>query len=116
MSGHAEVRLVDVQLPALKKGKKQLDVQKGGRFWVLARHTPRNVRLLYRGLTLDASQSLQIYDAEPAIQYHFYFTPKGAARPVFSVLGRGTGTLVFITDAGSVRMPVTVSVVPYGSR
>ena len=116
VSGQTEVRLVGMQLPALKKGKKQLDFQKGGRFWVLARHEPRNVRLLYRGQTLGASQSLQIDEAEPAIQYHFYFTPKGAARPVFSVLGRGTGTLVFITDAGSVRIPVTVSIVPYGSR
>ena len=116
VSGHAEVRLAGVQLPALKKGKKHLDFQKGGRFWVLERHTPRNIRLLYRGQTLNATQSLQIDEAEPAIQYHFYFTPKGAARPVFLMLGRGTGTLVFITDAGSVRMPVTVSIVPYGSR
>ena len=115
VSGHAEVRLAGVQLPAFKKGKKHLDFQKGGRSWVLGRHTPRNIRLLYRGQILNASQSLQMHEVEPAIQHHFYFTPKGAARPVFSVLGRGTGTLVFTTDAGSVRMPVPVSIVPYGS-
>jgi len=114
VSGHAEARLVGVTLPPLKKGQKHREFQEGGRFWVLGRHSPRNIHLLYRGQTLRASYSLQTHEAEPAIQYHFYFTPKGAALPVFSVLGRGTGTLVFATDAGSVRMPVTVRIKAYG--
>ena len=113
VSGHTDVRLVGVRLPPLSKEKSQ-DFQKGGRLWVIGQHEPRSIRLLYRGQTLSASHSLRTDEAEPAIQYHFWFTPKGAARPVFSKLGRGTGTMVFTTKAGSVRLPVAVSIVPYG--
>jgi hypothetical protein len=113
VSGHAEVRLVGVQLPPFSKDKRA-DSQKGGRMWVLARHSPRNIRLLFRGQTLPASYDLRTDEVEPAIQFHFYFTPKGALKPVFSKLGRGTGTLVFTTDAGPVRMPVAVLIKPYG--
>jgi len=112
VSGYADVRVVGVQLPPFSK-EKRANFQKGGRMWVLERHRPRNIRVLYRGQTLGASQSLQLDDVEPAIQFHIWFTPKGAAKPVFSKLGRGAGTLVFTTDAGPVRMPVTVSIVPY---
>jgi hypothetical protein len=113
VSGGVAVRLVGVQLPPLKKGQKRLDFQRGGHFWVLKRHSPRNIRLLYRGQTVSASQSLQNDEAEPAIEFFFKFTPKGAARQVFSKLGRGSGTLVFTTDAGPVRMSVPVWIRPY---
>jgi hypothetical protein len=113
VSGHAEVRVVGVRLPPFSKDKRA-DSQEGGRMWVLARHSPRNIRLLFRGQTLRASYNLRSDEVEPAIQFHFYFTPKGALKPVFSKLGRGAGTLVFTTDAGPVRMPVGVLIKPYG--
>jgi hypothetical protein len=112
VSGHADFRVVGVQLPPFSK-KKRADFQEGGRFWVLERHRPLNIRLLYRGQTLSASQSLQTNEVEPAIQFHVWFTPKGATRPVFSKLGRGTGTIIFTTKAGPVRLPVAVSIIPY---
>jgi hypothetical protein len=110
-SGHGDFRVVGVRLPALKKDKRK-DFQPGGRQWMLARHEPRNVRLLYKGQTVPASYTLQSHDAEPRIQHHFWFTPKGAARWVFSQPGRGLGTIVFTTNAGAVRVPVTVAIFP----
>ena len=50
----------------------------------------------------------------PAVEYHFWFTPKGAAKPVVSKLGRGTGTMAFTTAAGSVSLRVAVRIKPYG--
>ena len=108
-----DVRLVGVRLPPFSK-KKHRDFQKGGRFWVLERHRPRNIRVLYKGQTVRAAGSIQIHELEPAIQYNIKFVPKGAARPVFSALGRGSGRLVFTTNAGPVSVPVTVSIIPYG--
>ena len=113
VSGNTDVRLVGVRLPPFSK-KKHRDFQKGGRFWVLERHRPRNIRVLYKGQTVRAAGSIQIHEMEPAIQYNIKFVPKGAARPVFSALGRGSGRLVFTTNAGPVSVPVTVSIIPYG--
>jgi hypothetical protein len=113
VSGHIEVRLVGVRLPPFSKNKRD-DSQPGGRGWVLAQHDPQNVRLVYKGQTVRATQSLRTDEVEPAIQYHFYLTPRGAAKPVFSNLGRGRGTLLFTTKAGSVRMSVPVLIRPYG--
>jgi hypothetical protein len=113
VSGHAEVRLMGVKLPPLSTNKRE-DSQPGGFFWLLGRHDPRRIDLLYRGQTLRATQSLRIDEVEPAIQYHFYFTPKGAAKAVFSKLGRGTGTMTFATAAGNVRMQAPVRIKPYG--
>jgi hypothetical protein len=113
LSGHGDFRLVGVRLPAPNK-RKEKDFQPGGRQWMLARHAPRNVRLLFRGQTVRASYTLQSDEAEPRIQHHFWFTPRGAVRRVFSQPGRGAGTIVFTTNAGAVRVPVTVAIFPPG--
>jgi hypothetical protein len=113
VSGQTDVRLLGVKLPPFSKDKRA-DFQAGGRFWVLGRHDPRNISLLYGGQTVRAVQSLQNDEALPAIEYHVWFTPKGAAKPVFSKLGRGTGTMTFTTAAGPVRLRVPVRIKPYG--
>jgi hypothetical protein len=113
LSGQGDFRLVGVRLPALNKDKRK-DAQPGGRGWMIARHDPQNVRLLYRGHTVRATYTLRSDEAEPKIQHHFWFAPKGVERQLFPRPSRGAGTIVFTTKAGVVRVPVTVSVRPPG--
>jgi hypothetical protein len=111
IAGDVVIRVKGVQLPPRTKPKTRADFSGPTWLQLLERHEPRDIRLAVAGRTIlyPPQWIVRSHEAEPHVEFSAYAEPNIRSGPLLQP-GSLPGVLTFATNAGKVRIPVTVRI------